>query len=170
MNATIQHLLDCPYSGPMKGLYIESKAMELIVHKLAQIVSPGTMELASPEFDLHEMGRIHLARDILCRDLESPPKLIDLVRAVGLSHCRLNKGFREVYGSTVFGYLRQARLLKAKRLLENDGMNVTEAALSVGYSSISSFSNAFLEYFGVRPMACLRKKHVTVQRERYFAR
>jgi AraC-like DNA-binding protein len=125
---------------------------------MAQIVSADSMKPASPDFDLREMSRIRLAKDILCRDLESPPKLIDLVRAVGLNHCRLNKGFREVYGSTVFGYLRQTRLLEAKRLMENDGMSVTEAALNVGYSSISSFSNAFLVYFGVRPMACLKKK------------
>lgn len=159
MNATIQHLLDCPYSGPLRSLYIESKAMELIVHKLAQIVAPVAMKLASLKFDERDLGRIRLARDILCRDLESPPKLIDLVRAAGMNHARLNEGFREVYGSTVFGYLRQARLLEAKRLLENEGMNVTETALSVGYSSMSSFSNAFLEYFGVRPMTCLKKRH-----------
>jgi AraC family transcriptional regulator, transcriptional activator of the genes for pyochelin and ferripyochelin receptors len=159
MNATIQHLLDCPYSGPMRELYIESKAIELIVHKLAQIVSSDVMGHAPPKFDLREMGGIELAREILCRDLERPPKLIDLVRSVGMNHCRLNQGFREVYGATVFGYLRQTRLIEAKRLLEQDGMNVTEAALSVGYSSISSFSNAFFEHFGLRPIACLRKKH-----------
>ena len=158
MNETTQHLLNCPYSGPMKELYIESKAIELIVHKLAQIVSPDVIGHASPNFDLRETDRIELARDILCRDLEKPPKLIDLVRAVGMNHCRLNQGFREVYGTTVFGYLRQTRLIEAKHLLEKDGMNVTEAALSVGYSSISSFSNAFFEHFGLRPTACLKKK------------
>lgn len=158
MNATIQNLLDCPYDGLMKDLYVENKAIELIVHKLAQIVSLHVTEAASSKFDLREFGRLELARDILCRDLERPPRLFDLVRAVGLDHCRLNQGFRKLYGTTVFGYLKQTRLTEAKRLLENDGMNVTEAAVSVGYSSISSFSNAFLEYFGMRPVACLKKR------------
>lgn len=159
MSATIQQLLDCPYHGRMKELFIESKALELIVHKLVQTVSSGSVgRPASSKFDAHEMGRIQLARDLLCRDLERPPKLIDLVRAAGMNHCRLNKGFREVYGATVFGYLKQVRLLEARRLLEKEGMNVTEAALSVGYGSISSFSNAFFEYFGLRPVACLKKK------------
>jgi AraC family transcriptional activator of pyochelin receptor len=159
MNATIQHLLNCPYSGSLKEIYIESRAMELIVHKLAQIISPGDMlGPASPKFNLQEIGRIRFARDILCRDLERPPKLIDLVRAVGMNHCRLNQGFRQEYGATVFGYLRQRRLIEAKRLMEKESMTVTEAALSVGYSSISSFSNAFYAYFGLRPAACLKKK------------
>jgi AraC family transcriptional regulator, transcriptional activator of the genes for pyochelin and ferripyochelin receptors len=159
MNTAIQHLLDCPYSGPMKALYIESRAMELIVHKLAQIISPGDMGLASFKFDSHEIAQVQIAREILCRDLERPPTLIDLVRAAGMNHCRLNQGFRQIYGTTVFGYLKQRRLIEAKRLIENESRNVTEAALSVGYSSISSFSNAFYKYFGVRPAACLKKKH-----------
>jgi len=158
MNETIRHLLNCPYRGSMKELYIESKAIELIVHKLAQIVSPEVIEHSASKFDLREKGRIELARDILCSDLENPPKLIDLVHAAGMNHCRLNQGFRNLYGTTVFGCLRQTRLIEAKRLLEEEGANVTEAALSVGYSSISSFSNAFFEYFGLRPTACLRKK------------
>jgi AraC family transcriptional regulator, transcriptional activator of the genes for pyochelin and ferripyochelin receptors len=159
MNATIQHLLDCPYSGPMKALFIESRAMELIAHKLVQIISPNHKGAASPKFDSHEIARVQLARDLLCRDLERPPKLIDLVRATGMNHCRLNKGFRQIYGATVFGYLKHRRLIEAKRLMENDRMNVTEAALSVGYSSLSSFSNAFYAYFGLRPVDCLKKKH-----------
>jgi AraC-like DNA-binding protein len=158
MNVTIQNLLDCPYDGLMKELYIENKAIELIVHKLAQIVSPRSLKTGSSKFDSREFDRLELARDILCRDLEKPPKLFDLVAAVGLDHCRLNQGFRKLYGTTVFGYLKHTRLTEAKRLLEQDGMNVTEAALSVGYSSISSFSNAFLEYYGMRPIACFKKK------------
>lgn len=159
MNTAVQHLLDCPYSGPMRALYIETRAMELIVHKLAQIISPVDMGLAPFKFDSHEIAQVQIARDILCRDLERPPKLIDLVRAAGMNHCRLNQGFRQIYGTTVFGYLKQRRLIEAKRLIENENRNVTEAALSVGYSSISSFSNAFYKYFGMRPATCLKKKH-----------
>ena len=159
MGATIQHRLDCPYSGPMKALYVESRAMELIAHKLAQIFSAGEMAvLASPKFNLNEIARIQLARDLLCRDIENPPKLIDRVRATGMNHCRLNQGFRQEYGATVVGYLKQRRLIEAKRLMEKESMNVTEATLSVGYSSMSAFSNAFFAYFGIRPVACLKKK------------
>jgi AraC-like DNA-binding protein len=39
---------------------------------------------------------------------------------------------------------------------------VTEAAFSVGYNSISSFSKAFSEYFGMRPMKCRKKKIISV--------
>ncbi len=156
MHRSIQHLLDCPYTGPMKQLYMENKAIELIVHKLAQTITSDDKQDALPKMVLQETERIHRAGEILCRNLETPPSLFDLAHAVGTNHGRLNRGFRELYGTTVFGYLRQRRLIEARRLMEIEAASVTEAALSVGYSSISSFSKAFCAYFGMRPVACRR--------------
>jgi AraC family transcriptional activator of pyochelin receptor len=158
MNLSIQHLLECPYTGPMKTLYMENKAVELIVHKLAQTLSSEDKPDLQQTIVPLETDRIHRARDILCRDLESPPRLSDLAHAVGTNHSRLNRGFREIYGTTVFGYLRRRRLIEARRLMETEGASVTEAALCVGYGSISSFSKAFFECFGMRPMACRKKR------------
>ena len=119
MNLCIQHLLDCPYTGRMKDLYMENKAIELIVHKLAQtITTDDKRDLPPNKIKLHETDRIHRAKDILCRDLESPPRLSDLAHAVGTNHSQLNRGFRELYGTTVFGYLRRKRLIEARRMIE----------------------------------------------------
>lgn len=162
MNLCIHHLLDCPYTGSMKDLFMENKAIELIVHKLAQTIASDDKRDLPLKVELHETDRIHRARDILCRDLETPPRLSDLAHAVGTNHSRLNRGFRELYGTTVFGYLRQKRLIEARRLIEIEDASVTEAAFSVGYNSISSFSKAFSEYFGMRPMTCRKKKIISV--------
>jgi AraC family transcriptional activator of pyochelin receptor len=78
---------------------------------------------------------------------------------VGLSHPKLNYGFREIYGSTIFGYLRELRLNKAKALLDDGTMNVTEVAYEVGYSSLSYFTKAFRDYFGTAPGSYLRSTH-----------
>jgi AraC family transcriptional activator of pyochelin receptor len=158
MNMAVQNLLDCPYTGPMKELYMENKAIELIVHKLSQTVSMEAMKRRPFKVGPHETDRIHQARDILCRNLETPPRLSELAHAVGTNHCRLNTGFRELFGTTVFGYLRQKRLEEARRLLEVEHANVTEAALRVGYNSIPSFSKAFSEYFGIQPVMCRKNK------------
>jgi AraC family transcriptional regulator, transcriptional activator of the genes for pyochelin and ferripyochelin receptors len=158
MDAAVHQLLHSPYTGAMKRLYMESKAIELIAHKLAQIVSPNSSAQTPLKLRSDDIDRIRYAEEILCRDLERPPKLFDLARTVGTNHCDLNKGFREVFGVTVFGHLRQMRLINAKRLLEEEGMNVTEAALTVGYNSMSSFSRAFSEFFGQSPATCSKKR------------
>ena len=156
MYQVVCNLLDCPYSGPMAELYRETKAMELMVLKLAQTACPNDGGNKSLELERHEADRLWHAREILCNDLENPPALSELAHAVGTNHCRLNAGFRKLFGTTVFDYLRQKRLIEARRLIQEEGANVTEAALKVGYNSISSFSKAFNQQFGHPPIACRR--------------
>ncbi len=158
MVQTVRHLLDCPYTGSMQALYLETKAMELIVHKLAQAISEDNSRDKPLQPNRSETERLWHARELLCRDLENPPGLFSLARSVGTNHCKLNAGFRELFGTTVFDYLRQKRLNEARRLIEEENVNVTEAALSVGYSSISSFSKAFSRHFGLSPVK-IRKRN-----------
>lgn len=157
MNVAIQQMLDSPYTGVMHRLFMESKAIELMTHKLAQIALPDTEKSARLKLHPDDVERVHHAKEILSQDLECPPRLLDLAHAVGTNHSALNKGFREVFGATVFGHLRQMRLIEAKRLLEEEDMSVTDAALTVGYNSIPSFSKAFSDFFGKNPAMCSRR-------------
>ncbi|MFP4567016.1 MAG: helix-turn-helix transcriptional regulator [Spirochaetaceae bacterium] len=56
---------------------------------------------------------------------------------------KLKYGFREVFGTTVFGQLRNLRLEEARHLIEDGDHSVTEAAFAVGYSSLSHFARTF---------------------------
>lgn len=156
VNMAIHQMLNCPYLCPLKRLYLESKALELISHSLAQFVSPESTLKNSSTLRPDDIERIHHAREIISRDLENPPTLFELARLVGLSHVKLNRVFREVYGATVFGYLHKIRLERAKLLLEEQRMNVTEAAFTVGYNSLPSFSSAFSKHFGLKPIMCAK--------------
>jgi AraC family transcriptional regulator, transcriptional activator of the genes for pyochelin and ferripyochelin receptors len=157
MEAAIQRLLDCPYSGSLGQIYQESRAVELIALKLAQIESSAVNIPAFNKLRLDDVERVQQAKCILIRDLENPPRLFDLARAVGTTHTQLNRGFRRIFGTSVFGYLRKMRLEKARHLLENGKTNVTEAAMAVGYNSLSSFSRAFSVHFGLKPVSYLKK-------------
>ena len=157
MNAAILQLLNCPYSGTLGLIYQESKAIELIAHKLAQIESSAKPAPEMMKLRLGDVERVRFAKEILARNLENPPRLFDLARTVGTSHTLLNQGFRKMYGTSVFGYLRKLRLEAAREFLERGDMNVTEAAVSVGYNSISSFTRAFSKHFGSNPMRLLKK-------------
>jgi AraC-like DNA-binding protein len=56
-----------------------------------------------------------------------------------------------IFGTTVFGYLRQCRMEQARLLLLEGRMNVREAAQAVGYASQSRFAAVFRKTFGVNP-------------------
>jgi len=159
MFAAIDQILNCPYSGSMRRLFIEGKAMELITYKIDQMIQTGSTKPEAFPLKFDEYERIKKAAQILAGTPEAPPGLFDLAKAVGTTHTQLNIGFKKMYGTTAFGYLRQIRLEKAKHLLESGRSNVTLTAYEVGYNSIPSFSKAFSNYFGINPAACMKKTY-----------
>lgn len=98
----------------------------------------------------HDLERIHQAKTIVEQNLLNPCSLIELTHKVGLNDFKLKKGFREVLGTTVFGYLYDLRMEKAKMLLK-DGKPVSEAAYEVGYKNAHHFTKAFKKKFGSLP-------------------
>jgi len=158
MHVALHQILNCPYQGLTKQRYLESKALELIGLQLKQ-AAEGTRQLnSSAELKADDVERIHYAKDILIRNLNNPPSLLALARQVGLNDCTLKKGFRQVFGTTAFGYLYDYRMQQARQLLLERKMKVEEVAHAVGYASRSSFIAAFNKKFGVSPSAYLVRK------------
>jgi AraC-like DNA-binding protein len=63
----------------------------------------------------------------------------------------LQRQFRSVYGTTVFEFLRECRLQRARQALERDGITVGQAALLAGYTSAANFATAYRRRFGLAP-------------------
>ena len=156
MHHAFRQMLDCPYKGFTRRLFLESKAMELIALRLQALIDSNLQSDQKAGLFPADMEKINHAADLLSRELKDPPSLFTLAKTVGLSHVKLNRGFRALFGTTAFGYLRQIRLQNAKKLLETRQMNVTEAAFAVGYNSLSSFSRAFANQYGLQPHLCYK--------------
>ena len=156
----IRQLLSCSLRGPMKTIYFESKALELITMGLSLFAPPKQNDKTSSPLRNSDLDAVERTRELICRRFKNPPRLQELAKTVGLQHTRLNQCFREVYGTTIFNYVKELRLTHAKGLLDQGRTNVTEAALEVGYASLSQFSRAFKSEFGTGPGAYLRQlKH-----------
>ncbi|MEO1350908.1 MAG: AraC family transcriptional regulator [Cyanobacteria bacterium J06635_15] len=165
MQMVLHQYLHCPYQGVMQRLYLESKAVELVVLKLAQIQQMAQESNVgktngSPKRSLkaQDMARVHHAREILLNDMAHPPSLQRLAEQVGIGDYKLKQDFRIAFGMSVFAYLRSHRLEQARQLLASQHMGVSEAARFVGYSSLSKFTAAFKRQFGIVPSACLGKR------------
>ncbi|MEL6380962.1 MAG: AraC family transcriptional regulator [Cyanobacteria bacterium J06626_18] len=149
---TILHkIINCPYQSDLRRLYLESKLLELIVLKLAQVQQEDPCPETGIRLKAEDVEQIHRARDILLQNLEHPPSLTELARLVEINDFKLKRGFRQVFGTTVFGYLHQYRMEKAQRLLESGIDSVAQVAQAVGYASPSQFSAAFKRKFGLSP-------------------
>jgi AraC-like DNA-binding protein len=159
MRSPLEQIFHCPFQDKTKQIYLESKCLELIALKLEQLkeVDKRTGLFCSLKPD--DIDRIHLARQILTANFESPPSLMELARQVSLNDYKLKVGFRQVFGTTVFGYLHRYRMEKAQQLLTEQRMSVKEIAQSVGYANQSRFAAAFRKQFGVNPKSYVLNKN-----------
>lgn len=159
MRLALEQTLHCPFQGWTKKMYLESKCLELIALKIEQIKEMGKTSNVEYSLSSDDIERIYAAKEILVTRPDRPPSLMTLSRQVGLNDFKLKVGFKEVFGTTVFGYLYQHRMEMARQLLNQGSLKVKDVAQMVGYASPSRFSTAFRKQFGVNPKAYhLRKK------------
>lgn len=83
-----------------------------------------------------------------------------VARAAGSNEFKIKQGFRRVYNTTVFGYLRKVRMEEARRQFERGERNVASVAAAVGYSNPSHFARAFRRQFGVNPKSFVLQESV----------
>lgn len=138
-----------PVLAVAQALWYESKALELAAELFFQ--APDRAEMFCHRQQRVATDRVEKLITLLRQDLSAPPSLEDLGRAIGCSPFHLSRTFSAVTGLTLPQYLRQLRLERAAELLRSGRFNVTEAALEVGYSSLSHFTIAFRETFGCCP-------------------
>ncbi|MBD2729297.1 helix-turn-helix transcriptional regulator [Nostoc sp. FACHB-892] len=151
MRVALEQIINCPFTGLTKKIYLESKSLELVALKLEQLATRENSSTKVTALKGDDIDRIHYAKEILSQNLDSPPSLLELARQVGLNDYKLKLGFRQVYGTTAFGYLHQQRMEKARQLVLEGQMNVKEVARAVGYTNQSHFATAFRKQFGTNP-------------------
>jgi AraC-like DNA-binding protein len=133
-------------------LYVMAKGLEL----LAMCCRPDIAEHRS-QYRMEDCKAIQEAQTLLHDNLENPPSLAQLAAEIGMSMSKLKILFPKMVGCPPYVYLRRLRMERAMALLVENGMNVTEVAMEVGYNSISYFTKAFYKQFGVYPSRARRQ-------------
>ena len=157
MRLLVHQMWHAPYQGAVKRLYLQAKVFELLAIHLDAISNQGANQAATSTLGLKPdtVERVYAAREILTKQLEHPPSLLALAQQVGVCDRTLRRGFKQLYGVTVTGYLTQQRMYRAEQLLRSRQCTVTEAARQVGYGHLGHFAAAFKRQFGITPRQCL---------------
>ncbi|HEY1490948.1 MAG TPA: AraC family transcriptional regulator [Verrucomicrobiae bacterium] len=142
-------LRDAPVLALAQSVWYQAKALEVAAEFF--FIAPGEQELFCQRQQRIAAERVEKVVAVLREKLSEPPTLEELGRAVGCSPFHLSRTFSTATGMTIPQYTRQLRMERAAELLKSGRFNVTEAALEVGYSSLSHFSQAFHEIFGCCP-------------------
>jgi AraC family transcriptional regulator len=150
-------LLSNRFSGALENIYTNAKVHELLLYSIECLVEEKEEGFAC-KFLENESGResIYKAREILLEHIGNPITIKELSYKVAINECYLKKGFKEIFGTTIFDFYQQQRMEHAKYLLYDKSLSVTDVSDMLGYSSISHFSAAFKKHTGLKPCELLK--------------
>lgn len=150
-------LLNHSYSGALENIFINAKIHELLLYSLDCLIDEKEEGFACKFLeDERSKEGIYQAREILLQRIGDPITIKELSRKVAMNECYLKKGFKEIFGTTIFDFYQQQRMEHAKYLLYEKGLSVTDVSALLGYSSISHFSAAFKKHTGLKPCDLLK--------------
>ena len=153
----IEALLNHTYSDTLENIFINAQTQILLLYSMDCMLGEKEEPGFACKFLENEADRekIIKAREILLQHIGEPITIKALSRKVAINECYLKKGFKEVFGTTIFDFYQSQRMEHAKYLLYDKGLSVTEVSLLLGYSSISHFSTAFKKHTGIKPCELL---------------
>ncbi|MEM9217843.1 MAG: AraC family transcriptional regulator [Cyanobacteria bacterium P01_F01_bin.150] len=150
MAQVLHQIIYCPYHSRVRSVYLEGKTLELTALYFSQFYRASNLLPFTP-LRRQDIARIYEGREILRRNLMTPPSLAELSNQVGLSERKLQRGFKELFGTTVFGVLHNERMDHARQLLEHKQMTIGAIADMVGFAHHGYFARAFKRKFGCTP-------------------
>jgi AraC-like DNA-binding protein len=150
MAAAVRAMRDAKHEGIMRRVYLEARAMELVCD-LCSEVAQHTIDPLPTRLDSRTVSQVERVREQIDRHFAQPLSISALARSVGTNATRLGSAFRDVFGMTVFEYVRLRRMEEGKRLLRQSERSVTEIAFDVGYEHPCNFAVAFKRHYGLTP-------------------
>jgi len=105
--------------------------------------------------------KVHEIALYLQNNSASPCSLDAIAAHFYISRPYLTRIFKSVTGFTVTEYLTVCRIRKAKALLSNTSLNITDIAAQTGFGNITYFERVFKQTMGCTPLQyrkCMRKR------------
>lgn len=155
MQEIINYIIQCPFKGVTRYLFIESKVLELLALQLDQVNSARTSKVSVLDADKE---KLLAARDFVEHHYLEPLSLASICRMFSLNEFKLKKGYKELFNTTVFGHINFLRMEKASEILSQGQMTVAEIASFIGYKNTGSFSAEYKKRYGYPPSGLKRIK------------
>lgn len=137
----------------------QEKKLKQSVIKFTDLHGP-TKELQKPKSKLSygDIEKIREGHNMIRNNLVKEfPSIKDFAHQLGTNEYKLKYGFKELYGISVYRFLNQERLRKAKMLVQYSNIPLKSVGHMTGFKSNPHFSRAFKEHYGYAPIE-LRKK------------
>ncbi len=160
----LREMNDSEHSGLVQRLFLLSTASGVLREQIVQYErdldhSPKEYLLRRNEIDLVKKAVI-----IINDTMAHPSNIESLAKSIGTNTTKIQQCFKLVYGTTVNGYMKNARLEKAAELLLVSDQNISDIVKQVGLMNRSYFSKLFKERYNSNPKAYrlkFKERHYT---------
>ncbi|MEX3009717.1 AraC family transcriptional regulator [Hoeflea sp. TYP-13] len=130
---------------------ILSRLLEIVLIQSVRRLTPKTGRADAGFMAALADARLSRALNAMHSEPHRAWTVSGLARVAGMSRGRFAHLFTDIVGSPPIDYLTTWRLIKARALLANTGLDMAEIAQRCGYKSVPSFSRRFKLMFGVGP-------------------
>ena len=131
-------------------LLAKSLVAELFIY--AKRMENKTNPSASSRTDDPRHRQIEQIACYIAENCCSPLSLNSIAEQFYMNKCYLSRIFKEITGFTVNGYLHARRIQKARALLVQDPMNISEISEAAGYENLTYFERVFKKHTGMSPL------------------
>jgi AraC family transcriptional activator of pyochelin receptor len=155
MKHILSQVQNCKYTGILKRLFVEAKVIELLTLQISQINGFQTNKKVLKKIDIDKLNDI---KDLLIKNLYNPYSIEELSKIAGINRTKLQEGFKELFGTTIFSYITDNRLEEARQKIQDETQttSIAEIAALSGYKNPQHFTAAFKRKFGFLPKDRLR--------------
>jgi AraC-like DNA-binding protein len=145
----INEIGNSPYSGKLNMLFLEAKMMELLLLQTRLFNQAHFLKPFS--FKNSDRVKFYGAQEFMNTYYMESYTIREIASSVGINERKLTQGFKELFGLTIFEYINNLRMDKAKHLLLDEKKYVGEVSEMVGYKNQQHFTVAFKKKFGILP-------------------
>ncbi|EOR93578.1 Transcriptional regulator, AraC family [Arcticibacter svalbardensis MN12-7] len=144
----ITDILHCSCHPKFKKVYLQTKVCELVIQVLS------TASIATSEFQWTEKEKMlfHQLKELIEKNLSKNYSIGDLAMVAGMNRTKMQTGFKDLFGKTIYTYTIDLKMMEAKALLSKEhAVSLKEIASKLGYKHTNHFSAAFKKKFTFSP-------------------
>ena len=142
-------IFDIKAPEQLADFFLKVKAEEMIYLFFVDLLKRENT-VAYP-LNASDVNVMYLIRDKLIADLSIPPNLTELTLFASMSESKLNRLFRQIFGSPVYTYYQTLRINAAAYLIKQEKLSVSEAGYRLGFTNLSHFTRIFEKQMGLKP-------------------
>jgi AraC-like DNA-binding protein len=146
----VEKLLNVSVEDNMQSIRAEHHVTEFMIHRFS------LLDIAREGVDEESRALASRAKEILLAEFIDPPTIDLLAHRCATNASKLKRVFKQVYQTTIYGYIQKLRLEEANLLLRKEPLSIGEIARRVGYRHQGHFSKLFFETYGVYPRELLK--------------